>query len=196
MRTAAALLAAGVLVGADPAAAGSDDPVAERLKMVRKIVEYRPYRDALKPEVMSERVLEAMRGVERHLFVPEKVRSMAYDDTPLPIGYGQTISQPFIVALMTHLLAPKPGRRGARDRHRLGLSGGGAVAVGEQGLHHRDHPRPRPRRGRAAGCAGLRQCRGPDRRRLSRLAGLRPVRRHRRHCRRPWLRSSSPASAW
>jgi len=108
MRTAAALLAAVVLIGAAPAAAGSDDPVAERLKMVRKIAEYRPYRDALKPEVMSERVLEAMRGVERHLFAPEKVRSMAYDDTPLPIGYGQTISQPFIVALMTHLLAPEP----------------------------------------------------------------------------------------
>jgi len=49
-------------------------------------------------------VLEAMRAVPRHLFVPEDLRKYAYDDHPLPIGYGQTISQPYIVALMTQLL--------------------------------------------------------------------------------------------
>ncbi|QNL50208.1 protein-L-isoaspartate(D-aspartate) O-methyltransferase [Olivibacter sp. SDN3] len=55
--------------------------------------------------------LNTMRKVERHLFVPAAHRKRAYEDTPLPIGYGQTISQPFIVAEMTQLLAPKKGYR-------------------------------------------------------------------------------------
>jgi len=54
--------------------------------------------------VKDERVLAAMRKVPRHLFVPENLIPEAYDDTPLPIGHGQTISQPYIVALMTELL--------------------------------------------------------------------------------------------
>ncbi len=54
--------------------------------------------------VRDERVLEAMRAVPRHLFVPEDLRGQSYQDTPLPIGEGQTISQPYIVALMTELL--------------------------------------------------------------------------------------------
>ena len=55
--------------------------------------------------IRDERVLAAMRKVERHRFVPESIRSRAYDDGPLSIGEGQTISQPYIVALMTELLA-------------------------------------------------------------------------------------------
>lgn len=55
------------------------------------------------------RVLEAMRRVPRHCFVPVGSRGRAYMDTPLPIGRGQTISQPFIVALMTSLLDTEPG---------------------------------------------------------------------------------------
>ena len=54
-------------------------------------------------------VLEAMRRTPRHAFVPENVRDRAYEDGPLPIGFGQTISQPFIVALMTDLLDVDPG---------------------------------------------------------------------------------------
>jgi len=54
-------------------------------------------------------VLQAMRAVPRHLFVPENERNYAYGDYPLPIGYGQTISQPYIVALMTELLELKEG---------------------------------------------------------------------------------------
>ncbi|MDA3921445.1 MAG: protein-L-isoaspartate(D-aspartate) O-methyltransferase [Salinisphaera sp.] len=54
--------------------------------------------------IEDERVLEAMEKVPRHLFVDEAMTSRAYDDTALPIGYGQTISQPFIVAQMTQLL--------------------------------------------------------------------------------------------
>ena len=54
--------------------------------------------------VQDERVLEALRQVPRHWFVPEEYRNIAYTDGPLPIGNGQTISQPYIVALMTELL--------------------------------------------------------------------------------------------
>lgn len=62
--------------------------------------------DRLDPAVMR-----AMGAVRRHRFVPEKFIDRAYDNHPLPIGYGQTISQPYIVALMTNLLALKPGDR-------------------------------------------------------------------------------------
>ncbi len=54
--------------------------------------------------VTDERVLDALRRVPRHWFVPEEYANIAYSDSPLPIGEGQTISQPYIVALMTELL--------------------------------------------------------------------------------------------
>ena len=57
---------------------------------------------------ISAPVLDAMASVPRHLLVPERYRRFAYADRPLPIGYGQTISQPYIVALMTELLRPGP----------------------------------------------------------------------------------------
>jgi len=58
--------------------------------------------------VEDPRVLAAMAAVERHRFVPERYRDRAYDDGPLPIGHGQTISQPYIVAAMTELLQVGP----------------------------------------------------------------------------------------
>ena len=54
--------------------------------------------------VLDEKVLRVMRETPRHLFIPENLKEMAYEDRPLPIGDGQTISQPYIVALMTELL--------------------------------------------------------------------------------------------
>ena len=54
-------------------------------------------------------VLDAMSRTQRHLFVPEALQPRAYDDHPLPIGHGQTISQPYIVACMTQLLEASPG---------------------------------------------------------------------------------------
>jgi protein-L-isoaspartate(D-aspartate) O-methyltransferase len=60
-------------------------------------------------KALDPRVMDAMRRVPRHLFVPESQREHAYANRPLPIGYGQTISQPYIVALMTDLLEPGPG---------------------------------------------------------------------------------------
>ena len=61
--------------------------------------------------IKSEAVLDAMRTVPRHLFVPNNLHSHAYNDSPLPIGLGQTISQPYIVAFMTEQLEPVPGMK-------------------------------------------------------------------------------------
>lgn len=74
---------------------------AERGRMVEQQIASRG--------VTSEAVLKALRAVPRHLFVPEDQRRYAYLDCPLPIGYGQTISQPFIVAYMTEVLDLEPG---------------------------------------------------------------------------------------
>jgi protein-L-isoaspartate(D-aspartate) O-methyltransferase len=61
--------------------------------------------------ITNARVLAAMTKVPRHKFVPEHLADAAYEDHPLPIGYNQTISQPYIVALMTELLQLQPGAR-------------------------------------------------------------------------------------
>lgn len=79
-----------------PLALSAQDFAELRSLMVAEQIEARGIRD--------RRVLDAMRGVERHLFVPEGLRGQAYTDNPLPIGEGQTISQPYIVALMTECL--------------------------------------------------------------------------------------------
>ena len=62
-------------------------------------------------DIQNRRVLDAMATVPRHEFVPKALWKLAYWDEPLPIGYGQTISQPFIVAFMTEQLDPKPTDR-------------------------------------------------------------------------------------
>jgi protein-L-isoaspartate(D-aspartate) O-methyltransferase len=72
----------------------------ERLKMVEYQIEARGIRD--------KRVISVMKEIPRHLFVPKPYDKSAYEDCPLPIGNGQTISQPYIVALMTELLALQP----------------------------------------------------------------------------------------
>lgn len=61
--------------------------------------------------IQDPRIVEAMQGVPRHWFVPELQQARAYDDGPLSIGFEQTISQPYIVALMTRLLAIRPGEK-------------------------------------------------------------------------------------
>ena len=62
-------------------------------------------------DIVDERVLAAMRQIPRHEFVPGDLRALAYADSPLPIGRGQTISQPYIVALMTQLVDPQPQQK-------------------------------------------------------------------------------------
>ena len=61
--------------------------------------------------IKNQLTLDAMRKVQRHKFVPSNMIDRAYDDGPLPIGYGQTISQPYIIAYMTAVIDPKPGQK-------------------------------------------------------------------------------------
>jgi protein-L-isoaspartate(D-aspartate) O-methyltransferase len=89
----------------DSQTATEDSFSAERKRMVEEQLAA-PGRD-----IKNSRVLEAMATVPRHEFVPEAERKFAYWDDPLPIGYGQTISQPFVVAFMTEQLDPKPTDR-------------------------------------------------------------------------------------
>lgn len=80
-------------------AAAAQDYDVLRERMVRDQIEARDVRDAA--------VLRSMRAAPRHLFVPANMREAAYEDHPLPIGYGQTISQPYIVGVMSELLEVK-----------------------------------------------------------------------------------------
>jgi len=89
--------------GEQVALADDSDWTMEREQMVSRQIEARGVKDPL--------VLESMRSVPRHLFVPDSARDAAYADSPLPIGDSQTISQPYIVALMSELLEVRPGER-------------------------------------------------------------------------------------
>ena len=84
----------------EPAGGASQARVEERARMVREQIADRGIR--------NQGVLDAMTAVPRHAFVPAEHRDQAYADRPLPIGEGQTISQPYIVALMTELLELEP----------------------------------------------------------------------------------------
>lgn len=96
------LIALGLLLpGA--AVAQADPRAEEREQLVARHIEGRDVDDPV--------VLAAMREVPRHLFIPEERRDNAYEDRPVPIGYGQTISQPSLVAYMTQLLELEPGMR-------------------------------------------------------------------------------------
>ena len=79
------------------------DPVAARARMVAEQIRARDVRDP--------RVLDAMSRVPREQFIPEPQRDEAYEDHPVPIGFGQTISQPFIVGFMTDALRVEPSHR-------------------------------------------------------------------------------------
>ena len=124
-----ALVLTGASCGAEPAepapgaavAPGSEvDRSAERERMVTQQIEARGVEDP--------RVLEAMRRVPRHAFVPRSQAPQAYADHPLPIGHDQTISQPFIVAIMAELAELDPGDRVLE----VGTgSGYGAAVLGE-----------------------------------------------------------------
>ncbi len=90
---------------------------ADRQRMVRE--------QLFERDIRNPRVLEAMNQVPRHLFVPPEFRRHAYADGPLPIGNGQTISQPYIVALMTQMLA----LRGDENVLEIGTGSGYQAAV-------------------------------------------------------------------
>lgn len=90
-------------LGACTAAPPEGDLAAQRSDMVKGQLEARGIADP--------GTLEAMRTVPRHEFLPMRLRHEAYSDYPLPIGHGQTISQPYIVAFMTEAIRPKPGEK-------------------------------------------------------------------------------------
>jgi len=88
--------------------ASEQEPDAEKWTRLRHAL----VKEAIEPDPqITDRVLEVMRKVPRHLFVPAALQGLAYDDRPLPIGSGQTISQPYIVALMTHAVDIQPTDR-------------------------------------------------------------------------------------
>ncbi|GBD32721.1 MAG: protein-L-isoaspartate O-methyltransferase [Gemmatimonadales bacterium] len=97
------LLAEAVPGNLRPAPRQGDPRARERLEMVEKQIAAQGISDTA--------TLRAMRTVPRHEFVPERYRDRAYGDHPLPIGYGQTISQPYIVAYMTEMIRPRPGMK-------------------------------------------------------------------------------------
>lgn len=88
-------------VGATPVTPAADRYTSQRERMVEEQIRARG--------VTDEAVLQAVQQTPRHEFVLSDYLSQAYDDHPLPIGYGQTISQPYIVALMTELIELQPG---------------------------------------------------------------------------------------
>ena len=107
MTTFKRLIAGGLATAAVVSPAQADDHAARRKAMVAEILaDYRQHGSAADP-----RVMEAMGRVPRHEFVPPQLAARAYENRPLPIGEEQTISQPYIVALMTDLASIRKGAR-------------------------------------------------------------------------------------
>ena len=95
------------------AVSAAEDPyLKERLALIGMIeADVRETSIYLDKDVLDEQVLNAMREVPRHRFVPQRSQDEAYKNRPLAIGHGQTISQPYIVAIMTDLLKPEKNHR-------------------------------------------------------------------------------------
>ena len=89
--------------------AQADDYTEQRASLVAEVETYGRLAGDLPGAGFSDVVLASLATVERHEFVPPRERPFAYENRPLPIGHGQTISQPYIVALMTDLIDPRPG---------------------------------------------------------------------------------------
>ncbi len=90
----------------------ADEYALQRQQMIAEIKDnVRQTAEFINTQSFETRVMEALGTVPRHEFVPGELRSKAYENRPLPIGFGQTISQPYIVALMTDLLQPQQGQR-------------------------------------------------------------------------------------
>ena len=90
----------------------TDEYASQRQSMVEEIAaDARRLVRHIEKDSVSDSVMKVMATVPRHLFIPANERRNAYENRPLPIGYGQTISQPYIVALMTDLLQPRPDHK-------------------------------------------------------------------------------------
>jgi protein-L-isoaspartate(D-aspartate) O-methyltransferase len=88
--------------------ANETEYTAARAALVAEIRSYAARDSIMDSESFEDTVLQSLDSVRRHEFVPDRLRKEAYENHPLPIGYGQTISQPYIVALMTDLVQPGP----------------------------------------------------------------------------------------
>ena len=84
------------------------DYAADRAALLEEIRSYAASDSIMESESFEDKILQSLASVPRHEFVPEQRKPEAYGNFPLPIGYGQTISQPYIVALMTDLIRPGP----------------------------------------------------------------------------------------
>lgn len=111
-RTVGGIAAAAALIAAATTAPGATDDFAaadQRSRLIQWLqYEARVVGPETGVESLDQRVLDAMARVPRHEFVPAEFREYAYLDVPLPLGHGQNISQPFIIALMTHLARIRP----------------------------------------------------------------------------------------
>lgn len=106
----APILVSVLFVAASALAASEEEHAARRAALVREIgADARATAEFIGKGALDERVMRAMGRVPRHEFVSADLAARAYENRPLPIGYGQTISQPYIVALMTDLIDPQPG---------------------------------------------------------------------------------------
>ncbi len=97
-----------LLLLAFTAHADDTDYAGARAAMVAEVQSYATLARDAEDAKFDEEVIHSLATVERHEFVPREQRQYAYDNRPLPIGHGQTISQPYIVALMTELVEPEP----------------------------------------------------------------------------------------
>jgi protein-L-isoaspartate(D-aspartate) O-methyltransferase len=115
-----------LLIATPSIATATDRYETQRREMVESIAAYvRETSLYIDKEALDQRVMQVMGKVPRHEFVPSPLKSDAYENRPLPIGHGQTISQPYIVALMTDLLKPR-----AQDRVlEIGTGSGYQAAV-------------------------------------------------------------------
>ena len=178
----AAVLASAAAVVSTSAPA--QDRLAERAAMIETIKWHaRSAPSAVEGQGIDPAVLKTMGKVPRHFFVPEEQRGAAYRDRPLPIGYGQTISQPFIVALMTDLINVGPGDVVLEIGTGSGYQAAVLSPLAAKVYSIEIIPELGERAAARLGGAPLRQCRGEGRRRLLWLACARAFRRHRGDCR-------------
>src|SRR6516165_1121729 len=147
-------------------------------------------RDVIGKTALDERVMAAMAKVPRHEFVPVELQPYAYVNIPLPIGFEKTISQPFIVALMTDLLDISAEDTVLEIGTGLGYQAAILAQLARK-VQHRNHRRARPTGEATPAPAGLHQYRAQDRQRLSRLVRARSVRQGDRD---GGSRSHSPAA--
>ena len=117
----------------------------KRTQMIRTIEAHvQEMGSAIGRDHINARILEVIGAIPRHEFVPEELREASYEDRPLPIGFGQTISQPLIVALMTDILNIDRTSVILEVGTCIGLPSSRGRCISATSLHHRNQPRTRP----------------------------------------------------